>query len=861
MASGADGTIKVKLGLDDSEYKSGLSGAHKSAESFADKVKSTFVGATVFKAASKGWDLISGSIGKATARLDAMSKAKQVIGVLAGSSEKAAKVVNNLSDAVTDTAYGLDTAATSTQKLATSGLGLDKSTRMVKDMMDAVSFYGDGTNETLANTVDAIAKMNASGKISADQWQRLTDAGIPVLKIFAEKTGKSMEEVSDAFSKGQISAQEFNDVLMDALENGTESFPAVAGKAKEMAGSFATSFTNMSARIAIGIANIITAFNDFLADNSLPTIQEMIANFGSVIRDGLNWIAEEVPKVLNALKEFFAPTAEAIKAATEKIQEAWNSVRDTIAQKLDSNDSLDFVKSALERIRDILPILVEKVGEFVAAFIEKLPDIIDKVQTVADTIQGLMPLIAAVAGAFAAWKGIKAVSDIANTIGDAGKKIKTFSSLVSKGSGLIDGLAYAASSGTGVFASMAESFTLAGGGLSGLSAALGVIGGPITLVIVAIGALVAAFVYLWNTSDGFREFWINLWDNIKEATGQVIDGIVNFFTVTIPEACQSFVEAAQNLATQVVEFFTVTIPEGVNTLVTNIQTFFGTTIPYWIGYAVGYILGKLVEWGLKLVQFATQDIPQFISKVVDWFKQLPGKIWTWLLNTINKTAEWVRQMVQKAIQAGKDFITNVVNFIQQLPGKVWSFLSNTISNAASFVGSFANQAIQAGKQFFNGIVNKVKEIPGQMISIGSDIVNGIKSGISGAWGALTGWLGNMAKGLIDGVKGALGIGSPSRLFADRIGKWIPAGITLGVEKAMPKAKAFMGRMSTELIDAANMDSLTSRLALEGNPGGFGLGTGSTTVYNVEQTINSAKALTPSEIASETQNMMRRLEWA
>ena len=37
MASGADGTIKVKLGLDDSEYKSGLSGAHKSAESFAFK--------------------------------------------------------------------------------------------------------------------------------------------------------------------------------------------------------------------------------------------------------------------------------------------------------------------------------------------------------------------------------------------------------------------------------------------------------------------------------------------------------------------------------------------------------------------------------------------------------------------------------------------------------------------------------------------------------------------------------------------------------------------------------------------------------------------------------------------------------
>lgn len=861
MASGADGTIKVKLGLDDSEYKSGLSGAHKSAESFADKVKSTFVGATVFKAASKGWDLISGSIGKATARLDAMQKAKQVIGVLAGSSKKAAKVVNNLSDAVTDTAYGLDTAATSTQKLATSGLGLDKSTRMVKDMMDAVSFYGDGTNETLANTVDAIAKMNASGKISADQWQRLTDAGIPVLKIFSEKTGKSMAEVSDAFSKGQISAQEFNDTLMDALENGTESFPAVAGKAKEMAGSFATSFTNMSARIAIGIANIITAFNDFLADNSLPTIQEMIANFGSVIKNGLNWIAEEIPKALNALKDFFAPTAEAIKAATEKIQEAWNSVRETIAQKLDSNDSLGFVKSGLERIRDILPILVEKVGEFVAAFIEKLPDIIDKVQTVANKIQELMPLIAAVAGAFAAWKGIKAVSNIAKTIGDAGKKIKTFGHLVSQGSGLIDGLAYAASSGTGVIAGMAEAFTLAGGGIEGLSAALAVIGGPITLVVVAIGALVAAFVYLWNTSDSFRNFWIGVWDKVKETTGKVVDAIVNFFTVTIPQACQSFIDAAQNLATQVVQFFTVTIPNGVQKLVTNIQTFFGTTIPYWIGYAVGYILGKFVEWGLRLVQFATQDIPQFISKVVDWFKQLPGQIWTWLLNTINKTAEWVSQMIQKAIQAGRDFVSNAINFISQLPGKVWTWLSSTISNAASFASQFVQQAIQAGQNFFSGIVNKVKEIPGQMLSIGSDIVGGIKRGINNAWSGLTGWLGNMAKGLIDGVKGALGIGSPSRLFADRIGKWIPAGITLGVEKAMPKAKAFMGRMSSDLLEAANMDSLTSRLALEGNPGGLGSGLGNTVVYQVDQTINSAKELRPSEIAQETERMVRRLAWA
>jgi phage-related protein len=397
-----------------------------------------------------------------------------------------------------------------------------------------------------------------------------------------------------------------------------------------------------------------------------------------------------------------------------------------------------------------------------------------------------MPLIAAVAGAFAAWKGIKAVSDIAKTIGDAGKKIKTFGSLVSKGSGLLDGLAYAASSGTGVFASMAESFTLAGGGLSGLSAALGVIGGPITLVVVAIGALAAAFIYLWNTSDSFREFWINLWNNIKETTGQIVDGIVNFFTVTVPEGFNNFINTVS---------------------------------------------------------------------------EIPGKITTFLTEVVSNVASWASEMVQKAIQAGSEFVSSAINFIQQLPSKVWSWLSNTISNAANFASQFVQQAIQAGQNFFSEIVNKIGQIPGEMISIGSEIVNGIKSGISGAWSSLTGWLGNMAKSLIDGVKSALGIGSPSRLFADRIGKWIPAGITLGVEQAMPKAKAFMGRMSNELIDAANMDSLTSRLALEGNPGGLGSGLGSTVVYQVDQTINSAKELRPSEIAQETERMVRRLAWA
>lgn len=859
MATSEAGRLKVILGLDDSEYKSGLSGAVNKAETFADKVKSTFVGATVFKAASKGWDLISGSIGKATARLDSLQKSQKVMGVLTGSTEKATQIVNTLTDAVSDTAYGLDTVASSTQKLMTSGLGADKSAQYIKDLMDAVSFYGDGTNETLENVADGISKMNASQKISADQWQRLTDAGIPVLAIFAEKTGKSMDEVMTAFSKGTISATEFNDILMDALENGTQSFPAVAGAAKEMAGSFATSFANMQARVAIGMANVITSINSWLEKNNLPTLQTLIADTGTKFKEVLNMVAGLVPGILDGIQsafqglyDYFKPTVDAIVQAFKFLKRelilAWWTIKDSIDPTV-FDGIKDAIKNMADAFKDWLPQAIESFSDFAYGIIKDLPNIVEK-------IKELGPLIAAVAGAFATWKGIKTVSNIAKAVEEAGKKVKTFAHLVKQGSGLIDGLAYAASSGTGVIASMAESFTLAGGGLSGLSAALGVIGGPITLVVVAIGALVAAFLYLWNTSDEFRAFWTNVWNSIVETVSNIVDSIVQFFTQTLPKAFDSFIQTAQSVVDSIVNFFTVQIPMAFKNFVTEMSM-----IPAKVAVYLLALLSSVASWASDMISKAIETGKQFLSNIVNFFTQLPGKVLDFLTKVITNVVNWVSQMISNAKNAGQQFLNNVINFIQQLPGKVWSFLSDVIGKATGFAGNFAQQAIDAGQKFFSGIVDKVGQIPDQMLSIGSDIVGGIRKGIQSAWSGLTSWLGGLASGLVSSVKKALKIGSPSKVFASKVGQWIPAGITQGIESAMPRAKVYMGRMSNELLDAASMDDISTRIALQSGSGIAGVGLGNTTVYNVDQTINSAKALRPSEIANETQNMLRRMAWA
>lgn len=143
---------------------------------------------------------------------------------------------------------------------------------------------------------------------------------------------------------------------------------------------------------------------------------------------------------------------------------------------------------------------------------------------------------------------------------------------------------------------------------------------PIGLIVAAIAALVAGFLYLWNTSDGFRSFWINLWNSITSTCGPVIDTIVSFFTESIPGAIDTLVETFSNIGQTIVEFFsglgesiasffTETIPQAFDSFIEILTGFISSAIeffnqlPYNIGYAIGSIIGFIVSLGIKSLNF------------------------------------------------------------------------------------------------------------------------------------------------------------------------------------------------------------------------------------------------------------------
>ena len=342
---------------------------------------------------------------------------------------------------------------------------------------------------------------------------------------------------------------------------------------------------------------------------------------------------------------------------------------------------------------------------------------------------------------------------------------------------------------------------------------------PITLIVAAIVALVAGFIYLWKTSEDFRNFWIGLWEGIKNAVSTVIDGIVTFFTETIPNAVQSIVDFLGGVWESIKTFFTTTIPTTISNFVQSVIDFFNQ-LPYMIGYVIGLIIGHIVKWVERLVEFVTVDIPNFIKGVIDWFQQLPGKIWEFILKVIEKIKEWGTNLINFAKTEIPKFINNVVNFFKELPGKIWTWLVNTISKVVQWVSDMKTKAVNGIVKVVSGIINGFKELPSKVMSIGKNVVQGIWNGISGAKNWIVGKVKDFAKGILDGMKSALGIHSPSRLFRDQIGK----NIALGVGEGFTDNIRSVFREMQEAVDietgkmTANVQtSGTYQMAMEGSP--------------------------------------------
>ena len=346
---------------------------------------------------------------------------------------------------------------------------------------------------------------------------------------------------------------------------------------------------------------------------------------------------------------------------------------------------------------------------------------------------------------------------------------------------------------------------------------------------------------IWNwlkqTYQKIVTWGTNLVSKGKETGTSFVTSVVNWFKALPSKAWTWLVNIVTKIVTWRAQMIAKAKEVGLN-FVNAVVNFF-KQLPYRIGYAIGFVIGKLAQWGLNLINWATTNIPIFINNVVNFFKQLPSKIWTWLKNVILKVILWSAQMQAKAIAFGIKFITSVVNFFKQLPSKVWTWLLNVVNKVGYWTSTMIAKAIALGSQFlssvisffqqlpskiwtvftecvqkvitwgtqlatkgklaavklFVAIVTKLQELPAKLLEIGGNIVEGLWNGINNAKDWLVGKVKDFASGILDGIKDAMGINSPSKITTS-YGKFIGQGLGIGIQKT----QAFVGKAVGKMND-------------------------------------------------------------
>lgn len=462
-------------------------------------------------------------------------------------------------------------------------------------------------------------------------------------------------------------------------------------------------------------------------------------------------------------------------------------------------EAIEYVQTNGPQIKEVLSGIVEKIGEFVGFIV--------------DNADAILSTIAGIGAGLLIWNVVSMITGVVNAI-------KAFK-LANEGATVAQWLMNAAMNAN-----------------------------PIGILITVIGAIVVAIGTFIATNEDARTKFLEIWEKIKEVCKNVIDAIVNFFTVTIPEAWNNFLIFLSGFIDSVVTFFSelpgkiwtwlsdtvnkiatwgsdmwTQATTAVQNLIDSVVNFF-KELPGKIWNAIVSTVQKIATWGSNIKTKAVSAVTSLISSVVSFMQQLPGKIWNAIVGAVQKIAAWGSNIVSKAKTAASNMVNGVLSFVRQLPTKIYNAIQGAISRVISWGSGLLSAAKNAVRNMVTGAVDAAKSLPDKFLDIGKNVIEGIKNGITGAVSGLYTSIKNALGGLVDKAKEALGIKSPSRVFANIIGKQIPAGIAMGIDDNTNVADTAVQNMTDDLTNQAialNGATINRKLAATFSVGSSGVG--------------------------------------
>lgn len=600
--------------------------------------------ATDFEKAMSGVQAITGSTGEEFEKL--RETAIDLGATTAFSSGEVAEAMTEMAKAGWSTTQIIDGMAGVLDATAASGESLATVSTIVAD---AITGFGLSAKDS-ARVADLMTQAANSGTIGVSDLGESYKYVAPL----AQSMGLSIEDVTtalSAMSMAGIKGSQAGTSLRTVLANMAKPSSTVAAAMDELNLSITNSDGSFKSLDEI-ITTMRTSFNG-LTDDQKAYYATALAG-----KEGMSGLIS----LLNLTQEEY-------DALTASMNNCSGVAGETAAVMQDN------LQSKVEQLGGALESLAIKLSEYVIPF---LTGLVEKITAAIDAFTNMNPIVQK---AVLVIGGILAVAGpILIVVGKIISAVGTIMTVVPKLAGVINTVKTA-------FAALNTTM----------------LANPIFLIIAAITALVAAFIYLWNTNEDFRQFWIDLWENVKEVAIAVWTAIKEFFV----SAWEAISNAAQTIWNGIKNFFSA-LWEGIKTIFTTVLNVISTIVTTYFN-----IYKTIITTVFNAIKTVITTVLNTIKTVITTVWNTIKTIFTTVLNTIKAVVAGAFNAMWNGI---KNTVSGIVNTIK-----------TGFNNAVSFVKNLASSAFQWGADIIQGIVNGIKSCIGKVKDAVTNVAETIRS--------------------------------------------------------------------------------------------------------------------------------------
>ena len=597
-----------------------------------------------------------------------------------------------------------DTNANSedTLKLSTTFIGLGDSAKSAVSKTEALvkanQAFG-GTGENLKGVAQAYGQMAASGKVTAENINQLTDnntalgASLKDTVMQMNPQLKQYASFNEAVSAGAVS-MEMLDKAMQKAANGSSSATKT-------------------------IRDTWSGFNEDLSQSLLPTLEALTPVINALIDKMDDWgkgAGKAIENVVKYFQDLFKQLQQngaitQFSAIWDNLKSAFGSVIGIIGNLIKSfagvDDSTAKNKTSVEDVAGVIGSLASKFADIT----KSIADFVGKISESKSAMDAVKVALVALAGAFVAMKVINGII----------KAYETYNKIV-------------------------EAATIIQGAFNAIMAV-----NPFVLLGIAIAAVVAALVYFFTQTETGKKAWASFVDFLKSAW----DGIVSFFSGIgqwFADIWNGAVDGAKAIWQGLVDWF-IGIVQGIQNIWNGITTFFTTLWTTVIG-------GIQSVWGGVTGFFSGifDAVSSVVSTVFSAIGGFASSAWNVLVSVWSAVAGFFGGI----FNAVSGVVSSVFSAIGSFASSAWGVVSSIWSAASGFFSGIFNSVLSIVSGVFSAIggfaSSAWSRISGVFNGVGSffsGVFNGAKNAVSGVFSAFGGFASN-AYNAITGVFNGLG---------------------------------------------------------------------------------------------------------